>query len=388
MTLSRSCIEIPAASVHSTTQDNSRVSRVPATSLSPNTTSNPVAIPTSKEATHFWPDKTSRPASAVVSSSHLPGNVCWASSTYQAQTKTTNVSDNVLKLPDVQRTNSGRTTLSGRSPAARQLVFPSDSSPPLSQTTRVTPSAARVTSSTARVTSSATRVTSSTTRVSSTKTGVTSSATRVTSSVTRVTSSKTTVTSSTTRVTSSSEYRSSKQLSYSNVAGGVVPGNGNKPPVVGPLDDGRNGSALPPVISNILSQVCNTRSPIVWNEGYYPKTVPDAEELLESIGDSGELSQPLSVATSVGLFKPLPHEVSPPNPSSTSPASSSSPVVNATPSPPAAMPTAVEEKPIQPIGTERAANRRTNTSPSPTLTGVPPLISSGECVSRISLWLV
>lgn len=158
-----------------------------------------------------------------------------------------------------------------------------------------------------------------------------------------------------------------------------MPGNGDKPPVVGPLDDGRNGSALPPVISNILSQVCKTRSPIVWNEGYYPKTVSDAEDLLESIGDSGELSQPLSVTTSVGLFKPLPHEVSPPNPSSTSPASSSSPVVNTTPSPPAAMPTAVEEKPIQPIGTERAAHRRTNTSPSPTLTGVPPLISSGEC---------
>jgi hypothetical protein len=213
------------------------------------------------------------------------------------------------------------------------------------------------------VTSSANRAASSTTRISS--------------STTRVTSSKTSVTSSTTRVTSSSEYRSSKQLSYSNVAGGVVPADGKNSPISGHPDNSLNGAHLPPVISSILSQVCQTRSPMVWNEGYYPKTEPE-EPLLDSIGESRELSQPLSVATSGGSFQPLPHEVSPPNPSSTSPASSSSPIVNTTPSPPAAMATAAEEKPIQPIGIERA-HRRTNTSPSPTLTGVPPLISSGKC---------
>ncbi len=390
----RSSFEIPAASTHSTAQEASRVSRVPATSVSPNNSSCPVAIPTLRDTSHSRPEKRPRPASTAISSSHLPGNVRWASPTYQAPTKTTSVSDYPLKqpssVPEDQPSNFGRQTSSGRSPAARQLVFPSDSSPPPSvqalQTTRVTSSIIRVTSSATRVTSSTTRVTSSTTRVTSSKSHmpssasrVTSSSTRVTSSTTQVTSSKTSVTSSTTRVTSSSEYRNSKQLSYSNVAGGVVPGNGDQCAMVEPPNNGLNGAALPPVISSILSQVCQTRSPIVWNEGYYPKS--EAEDLLETIGESGELLQPLAVATSGGLFKPLPHEVSPPNPSSTSPASSSSPVVNNTPSPPAAMSTAVEEKPIQPIGTERAAHRRTNTSPSPTLTGVPPLISSGKCFS-------
>lgn len=373
----RLTFEIPAASTHSTAQETSRVSRVPATSVSPNTSSSPVAIPASRDTTYSRPEKRPRPASNSVSSSHLPGNVRWASPTYQAPAKTTSVSDYMLKqpgsVPEDPPTISGRLTLSGRSPAARQLVFPSDSSPPSVQTTRLTSSTIHVTSSTTRVTSSSTRVTSS--------------ANRVSSSTTRVTSSKTSVTSSTTRVTSSSEYRSSKLLSYSNVAGGVVPANGDESSVVELSDDSLNGAALPPVISSILSQVCQNRSPIVWNEGYYPKTIPENEDLLESIGESGELSQPLSIATSGGLFKPLPHEVSPPNPSSTSPASSSSPIVNTTPSPPAAMATAVEEKPIQPIGTERAAHRRTNTSPSPTLTGVPPLISSeGTGGTTNSVW--
>ena len=353
----RSSFEIPSASNHSTAQETSRISHLPTTS--PNTSSNPVTIPVSRDTTQGH-----RPAITAVSSSHLPGNARWASPTYQAPTKVTSVSENPLKQQSTATQSS-----SGRSPAARQLVFSSTSPPPLAQTTRVT-SSSRVISSTTQITSSATRVTSS-------KTGVVSSAPRSTTSANRGTTSKTSVTSSTTRVVSSSEYRSSKQLSYSNVAGGVVPENGESTKAES-SDDGLNVTSLPPVISSILSQVCENRRPIVWNKGYYPKSVSEAADLMKKIEESGQLSQPLSVATSGGVFKPLPQDTSPPNPSSTSPASSSSPVVNSTPSPPDAMGASVEEKPIQPIGTERA-HRRTNTSPSPTLTGMPPLISAGTC---------
>lgn len=146
-------------------------------------------------------------------------------------------------------------------------------------------------------------------------------------------------------------------------------------------EDGNNGTSLPPVISNILSQVC--QSPMVWNERFYPTSKPncnEGEEQREGIGDIREVSQPLTVATSGGLFKPLPHEVSSPNLSGSPPATGSSPTVNTTPSPPATIPAATEDNekpPIRPIGTERA-HRRTNTSPSPTLAGVTPLISTGK----------
>ena len=203
----------------------------------------------------------------------------------------------------------------------------------------------------------------------------------------KATSPVTVPTTTTTRVTTTySELRNTRPLSYSKVAGGVVPSSAT---VEGQVEDGLHGTSLPPVISNILSQVGQTRSPIVWNEMFYASTRQNCNENEEpketGSNESHEVSQqPLTVSTPGGLFKPLPHEVSPPNPSGASPASSSSPTLNATPSPPAALSSATEdsEKPcIRPIGTERA-HWRTNTSPSTTLGGVVPLISTGKLVCR------
>lgn len=370
--------DIPAASNHFTVHDSSRVSSSNASTLSSSNTSYPTAVVTSSRDVSRS-EKKSRSHGVAVSCSHLPGNARWASPTYQTSGISDQPSSKRSSVSEVEPSNSSHVILSSRSSASRQLHFSNVSLPSAKvPTNRVMASNYQntTTTTTTQVKTTKSSISSGKLIVSS-KSNVTTCSGTVLTLSSRVTPSTTVgVTSSTTRVTTSSEYRSSKQLSYSNVAGGVVPTVCEQSSGITSLNDGMNGTPLPPAITNILSQVCQTRSPIVWNESYYPKTNHDIEEsTMNALGVNMDFTQPLSVATSGGIFKPLPHEISPPIPSSTSPSSSCSPVVN-TPSPPASMTTTIEEKPIQPIGTERA-HRRTNTSPSPTLTGVPPLISTG-----------
>lgn len=323
----------PMAFTETTTHVSTSLAQVPIFTLSSNVHSYPQPIPTSREFAHSRSslEKRTPPASTAASSSHLPGNVRWASPTYQPPAKAPQTVDMIpamtTAVSESQPIAVGKVAKANRSPAARQLVF-------------------------AKATSPVTVPTTTTTRVTTTY----------------------------------SELRNTRPLSYSKVAGGVVPSSAT---VEGQVEDGLHGTSLPPVISNILSQVGQTRSPIVWNEMFYASTRQNCNENEEpketGSNESHEVSQqPLTVSTPGGLFKPLPHEVSPPNPSGASPASSSSPTLNATPSPPAALSSATEdsEKPcIRPIGTERA-HWRTNTSPSTTLGGVVPLISTGKLVCR------
>lgn len=295
----------------------------------------PISVPSFSQAVPMSREKRPRPASTIASSSHLPGNARWASPTYQAPPK---VAHTVEAMPAAVTTTLSESlpipackiAKDHRSPVARQLLFAKATSP-------------------VTVPTVTTRVTTTTT----------------------------------------SEPRNAKPLSYSKVAGGLMPGVPGSGAVEDQVEDGRNGTSLPPVISNILSQVGQTRSPIVWNDMYYAAARQNSNEGQEpkELGTTEvhEVSQPpLAVITPHVLFKPLPHEVSPPNVSGSLLVANSSPTLKASPSPPTALPSAtedIEKSSIRPIGTERA-HRRTNTSPSPTLAGVAPLISTGKLVQH------